>query len=70
MVMMGLRLTSGINLGVIENLCGPSNEWIDADGVTQAVSAGWLYRSPDGSKLIATDEGRLRLNHILSTILC
>ena len=70
MVMMGLRLTSGINLGVIENLCGPSNEWIDADGVTQAVAAGWLYRSPDGSQLIATDEGRLRLNHILSTILC
>ena len=70
MVMMGLRLTSGINLGVIENLCGPCNEWIDADGVTRAIAAGWLCRSSDGSRLIATKDGRLRLNHILSTILC
>ena len=69
MVMMGLRLTSGIDLGVIENLCGPCDDWLDGDGVEQAIAAGWLRRMPNQSKLMASDDGRLRLNHILSTIL-
>ena len=69
MVMMGLRLTNGIDLGVIENLCGPCDEWLDGDGVEQAIAAGWLRRMPNQSKLMASDDGRLRLNHILSIIL-
>ena len=69
MVMMGLRLTNGIDLGVIENLCGPCDNWLDGDGVEQAISAGWLRRMPNQSRLMASDDGRLRLNHILSTIL-
>ena len=69
MVMMGLRLTNGIDLGVIENLCGPCNNWLDSDGVEQAIAAGWLRRMPNQSRLMASDDGRLRLNHILSTIL-
>jgi coproporphyrinogen III oxidase-like Fe-S oxidoreductase len=69
MVMMGLRLTNGIDLGVIENLCGPCDDWLDGDGVEQAIAAGWLRRIPNQSRLIASDDGRLRLNHILSTIL-
>ena len=69
MVMMGLRLTDGINLGVIENLCGPCDDWLDGDGVERAIAAGWLRRMPNQSRLMASDDGRLRLNHILSTIL-
>ena len=69
MVMMGLRLTNGIDLGVIENLCGPCDNWLDGDGVEQAIAAGWLRRMPNQSRLMASDDGRLRLNYILSTIL-
>ncbi|MDC0650190.1 radical SAM family heme chaperone HemW [Candidatus Puniceispirillum sp.] len=69
MVMMGLRLTNGIDLGVIENLCGPCDDWLDGEGVEQAIAAGWLQRMPNQSKLVASDVGRLRLNHILSKIL-
>jgi oxygen-independent coproporphyrinogen-3 oxidase len=69
MVMMGLRLTNGIDLGVIENLCGPCDGWLDGDGVEQAIAAGWLQRMLNQSRLMASDDGRLRLNHILSIIL-
>ena len=69
MAMMGLRLTNGIDLDVIENLCGPCNDWLDGDGVEQAIAAGWLRRMPNQSRLMASDDGRLRLNHILSIIL-
>ena len=69
MVMMGLRLTGGIDLGEIESLCGPCDEWLDADRVAAAVAAGWLAYMPETSRLVATEDGRLRLNHILSTIL-
>ena len=69
MVMMGLRLTNGIDLGVIESLCGPCNDWLCGDGVEQAIAAGWLKRMQNQSTLMASDDGRLRLNHILSTIL-
>ena len=54
---------------MIENLCGPCDDWFDGDGVEQAIAAGWLQRMPNQSRLIASDDGRLRLNHILSTIL-
>jgi putative oxygen-independent coproporphyrinogen III oxidase len=69
MLMMGLRLKNGIDLGVIENLCGPCDDWLYGDGVEQAIAAGWLQRMPNQSTLTASDDGRLRLNHILSTIL-
>jgi len=69
MVMMGLRLTNGIDLDVIEKLCGPCDDWLDFDGVKQTIAAGWLQRIPNQSKLMASYDGRLRLNHILSTIL-
>jgi coproporphyrinogen III oxidase-like Fe-S oxidoreductase len=69
MLMMGLRLKNGIDLGVIENLCGPCDDWLHGDGVEQAIAAGWLQRMPNQSKLMVSDDGRLRLNNILSTIL-
>ena len=69
MVMMGLRLTNGIDLGVIESLCGPCDDWLDGGGVEQAIAAGWLQRMLNPPRLMASDDGRLRLNHILSIIL-
>ena len=69
MVMMGLRLTKGIKLDYIEYLCGPINEWLDFDGVAQGIDAGWLNHDPESSTLLATPDGRLRLNFILSLIL-
>jgi hypothetical protein len=54
---------------VIESLCGPRNDWLCGDGVEQAIAAGWLKRMQNQSTLMASDDGRLRLNHILSTIL-
>ena len=69
MVMMGLRLTNGIDLDVIEKLCGPCDDWLDCDGVEQTIAAGWLQRITNQSKLMASYDGRLRLDHILSTIL-
>ena len=69
MVMMGLRLTKGINLNSIERLCGPINEWLDFDGVARGIDAGWLHHDPVSSTLMATPDGRIRLNFILSIIL-
>lgn len=68
-VMMGLRLKKGISLNSIEPLCGPVNEWLDFDGLTQGINAGWLTYDPESSILIATPDGRIRLNFILSIIL-
>ena len=68
-MMMGLRLEKGVNLDSIERLCGPVNEWLDFDGIAQAIDAGWLHHDPESGILLATSEGRIRLNFILSTIL-
>ncbi len=69
MVMMGLRLTCGIDLGFIETLCGPRENWLDNDGLARAIEAEWLVLDTTSQHLAATNEGRLRLNHILSIIL-
>ncbi len=68
-VMMGLRLNTGISLNSIENLCGPINEWFDFDGLAQGIEAGWLTYDPVSSILMTTPDGRMRLNFILSIIL-
>jgi putative oxygen-independent coproporphyrinogen III oxidase len=68
-VMMGLRLKDGINLDSIVALCGPVDGWLDFGNVNRFVEAGWLNYDQTESKLVATPDGRLRLNHILSAIL-
>ena len=68
-VMMGLRLKDGINLDSIKALCGPVDGWLDFGNVNRFVEAGWLNYDQTESKLVATPDGRLRLNHILSAIL-
>ena len=69
MVMMGLRLRDGIYLDVIEALCGPVENWLDFAAVQQCVDSGWLYHDHKTSRIVATSDGRLRLNYILSAIL-
>ena len=68
-VMMGLRLKDGIHLDSIVALCGPVDGWLDFGNVNRFVEAGWLNYDQTESKLVATPDGRLRLNHILSAIL-
>ena len=68
-VMMGLRLKDGIDLDSIKALCGPVDGWLDFTNVNRCVEAGWLNYDQTGTKLVATPDGRLRLNHILSAIL-
>ena len=70
MVMMGLRLKDGIHLDAIKTLCGPVESWLDFAAVNQYIDAGWLHHDQETSSLVTTSEGRLRLNHILSSILC
>ena len=74
MIMMGLRLTTGVSLQEIETLCGPRYGWLDNDAVTQAIKDGWLEASQHHASgmvtnLRATDAGRLRLNSIIAMIL-
>ena len=74
MVMMGLRLTTGVSVQKIESICGPRDKWLDNAAVTQAIEDGWLDGKQHNASgivtdLRATDAGRLRLNHIVATIL-
>ncbi len=74
MVMMGLRLTTGISVKKIENMCGPRNRWLNDAAVMQAIENGWLDRKQRNNSnmvthLRATDAGRLRLDNIIAMIL-
>jgi len=74
MIMMGLRLTTGVSVQKIESICGPRDGWLDDAAVTQAIEDGWLEEKQHNASgmvtdLRATDAGRLRLNHIIAMIL-
>ena len=74
MIMMGLRLTTGVSVQRIESICGPQDRWLDNAAVMRAIEGGWLERNQrdDSNEVIhlrATDAGRLRLNHIVAMIL-
>ena len=74
MIMMGLRLTTGVSVHKVEDMCGSRNDWLDDNAVTQAVEDGWLYGNQHNdsdlvTNLCATDAGRLRLNNIIAMIL-
>ena len=69
MIMMGLRLRDGIHLDKIKALCGPVESWLDSNAVDQCLEVGWLHHDYEKSSLVATPDGKLRLNHILSAIL-
>ena len=74
MIMMGLRLATGVSIQKIETMCGPRDGWLDDSAVTQAIENGWLSGSQLNDRSIvkdlrATDEGKLRLNRIVEMIL-
>ncbi|MBS0559830.1 MAG: coproporphyrinogen III oxidase [Proteobacteria bacterium] len=65
MLLMGLRLAEGIDAGRFAVRCGlPLAASIDADVFAQAQDAGYL--TWNGARLVATAEGRLRLDALLS----
>ena len=41
-IMMGLRLTDGLEIQQIEKICGPRSDWLDNDAMMQMIAAGWL----------------------------
>ena len=72
MIMMGLRLTTGVSVQKIESICGPRDGWFDDAAVTKAIEGGWLEgdhrNSAASTNLRATGAGRLLLNHVVATI--
>ncbi len=67
-VMMGLRLTDGIGVADVEALTGQSlSHHVDQEAWTDLVTAGLLAADPN--RLVATEQGRLVLNHVLGKLL-
>ena len=70
MLMMGLRLKTGIDLNLIEQKCGPRQLWLDQNRLATHFEAGLLQFLEDhnGDRLATTAEGRLLLNSLLADI--
>ena len=68
MLLMGLRLTEGVDAARFESRTGVALEdALDADTLERALDAGYLTRT--GQTLAATKEGRLRLDALLPALL-
>ena len=68
MVLMGLRMTEGVNIERLERESGAAlTETLDGDAVQDFVNEDWL--TIDEGRLLATRSGRLRLNALLSALL-
>lgn len=68
-LLMGLRLTKGIEIPRFESRTGiPMDEAVDPAILEASVEAGYLIRTRD--HLIATDEGRKRLDSLLAALVC
>ena len=66
-LLMGLRLTEGINLGRFLARTGKTLEAsVDIDVLHQCLTEGYLLETAD--HLIATCEGRIRLNSLLGAL--
>ena len=66
-MMMGLRLAEGVPLSRLRELTGADKWPFAKQALDDFISEGWLALSDE--RLIATFEGRLRLNYILKTLL-
>ena len=67
MLLMGLRLTEGIDAGLFAARTGVAlDEALDADTLGLAFEEGYLVR--EGTRLRATLEGRLRLDALLAAL--
>ena len=68
MVMMGLRLTAGIAARDFEAVTGASfGDMLGGDRIRRLVSGGFLV--DDGSRLAATEDGRMRLDAVIGELL-
>ncbi len=66
-MLMGLRLTEGVDLARIEARSGLAREaFVDADAVARLAKQGLMTQ--DGDRLAVTDEGILLLDSILSEV--
>ena len=66
-LMMGLRLTCGVDISAIEAIAGPSDQWIKHDMLDMLIDKGLLKR--DGAQIALTEQGSPLLNTILNEIL-
>ncbi len=66
-MMMGLRLTTGVDLEAITSVAGPSDQWLNHSMLNTLIKKKLLMR--DGTQLALTDQGVPLLNTILNTIL-
>ena len=79
MLMMGLRLTSGLLLARVIAACGAYHNWLDPEGLHRCLDAGWLVATPENTKsadndiahlhIRASETGAIRLNHILAELI-
>lgn len=68
MLMMGLRLSEGVDESRLARVAGsPIESSLDRRGLERALAAGWLRR--DDGRLSATAAGRQRLDHLLRLLL-
>ena len=68
MVLMGLRLDDGIDLGRLERLSGRGfRDTLNAEAIDSFVQEGWL--AIEKRRLHATDQGLQRLNAVLGALL-
>lgn len=68
MLMMGLRLSEGVPLSRIETETGrPLETWVDPGRLESLLRHGMLERR--GDSLVATTDGRERLNAVLASLL-
>ena len=66
-LMMGLRLSDGIDIQTLESTYGERSTLIDMAAYDQLVAAGLLTADPD--RLCVTKDGRLLLNRVISALL-
>ena len=66
-LMMGLRLSDGIDIQTLESTYGKRSTLFDMAAYDQLVAAGLLTADPD--RLCVTKDGRLLLNRVISALL-
>ncbi len=66
-LLMGLRLTEGIDLAQFAARTGQAvADSVDCDVLSQGIAAGYLIETPE--RLLATREGRIRLDPLLAAL--
>ena len=67
-IMTGLRLSGGLKTADLEAATGlPMADLIDPGGLSRLIDGGLIEKTPDG--IVATGEGRLRLNAVIGMLI-